>query len=247
MKQRYIKKDDELILEDIKRIKEERPTYGYKRVMAMLNREREQLGLKRFNKKRIYRIMSLNDLLILKYPKRQKHEGTGKVMTLHSNTRWCSDAFEVQCFNGEKVYVAFSLDCKDREVISFVAKDHQILAVDIQDLMKDSVLKRFEDYKTPKPIQWLSDRGTVYRAHRTRNTARELGLLTCYTAPYSPSSNGMAEALVHTIKRDYVYLADCKDAETVLKLLPEWFADYNNVAPHSALNMMSPAQFKAIN
>jgi len=247
MKSRYTKNDDEQILKDIIKIKEVRPTYGYKRVMAMLNRERVTLGLQKYNKKRIYRIMSLNDLLLLKYPKRQKHEGNGKVMTLHSNTRWCSDAFEIHCFNGEKVYVAFSLDCKDRELISYVANDRQVQALDIQKLMRDSVLKRFEDVKTPKPIQWLSDRGTVYRAHRTCNTARELGLLTCYTAPYSPSSNGMAEALVHTIKRDYVYLADCKDAKTVLKLLPEWFADYNNVAPHSALNMMSPSQFKAIN
>lgn len=247
VKNRYSKKEDEEILSDIMKIKTKRPTYGYKRVMAMLNRERELLGLPKFNKKRIYRIMSMNDLLILKYPKRQKHEGTGKVMTLHSNTRWCSDAFEIHCFNGEKVYVAFSLDCKDREAISFVAKDRQLQAIDIQDLMKDSVLKRFNDVKVPRTIQWLSDRGTIYRAHRTSFTARDLGLVTCYTAPYSPSSNGMAEALVHTIKRDYVYLADCKDAETVLKLLPEWFADYNNVAPHSALNMMSPSQFKAIN
>ncbi len=162
MKSRYTKNDDEQILKDIIKIKEVRPTYGYKRVMAMLNRERVTLGLQKYNKKRIYRIMSLNDLLLLKYPKRQKHEGNGKVMTLHSNTRWCSDAFEIHCFNGEKVYVAFSLDCKDRELISYVANDRQVQALDIQKLMRDSVLKRFEDVKTPKPIQWLSDRGTVY-------------------------------------------------------------------------------------
>jgi putative transposase len=54
----------------------------------------------------------------------------------------------------------------------------------------------------------------------------------------------MAEAFVKTIKRDYVYQADCDSAETVLKLLPQWFADYNNVAPHSALGMKSPVEYK---
>ena len=53
-----------------------------------------------------------------------------------------------------------------------------------------------------------------------------------------------SEAFVKTIKRDYVYQTDCDSAETVLKLLPEWFADYNHVAPHSALGMMSPVEYK---
>lgn len=45
----------------------------------------------------------------------------GKVVTLHSNMRWCSDGFEISCWNKEKVRVVFSLDCCDREVMSFVA------------------------------------------------------------------------------------------------------------------------------
>ena len=244
---RYIKKTDDDILIEIKIFRELRPTYGYKRITAMINRNRVTEGLKKLNRKRIYRIMDMNDLLQKKYPSRRKHEGTGKVMTLHSNTRWCSDAFELQCFNGEKVYVAFSLDCRDREAIGFVARERNLVAQDIRTLMFDSVIKRFGDAKTPHKIQWLTDRGTIYRASSTRQAANDLGLLTCYTAPYSHSSNGMAEALVHTIKRDYAYLADLKDAETVLKLLPKWFDDYNKIAPHSALNMMSPVEFKKTN
>jgi putative transposase len=33
----------------------------------------------------------------------------------------CSDGFEIHCYNGEKVYVAFCLDTHDREAISYVA------------------------------------------------------------------------------------------------------------------------------
>ena len=56
-------------------------------------------------------------------------------MTLQSNVRWCSDCFEIICFNGEKVYVSFVLDCCDREAISYVVKDRPLLSEDIQSLM----------------------------------------------------------------------------------------------------------------
>lgn len=55
----------------------------------------------------------------------------------------------------------------------------------------------------------------------------------------------MAEAFVKTFKRDYVYLAELPDAATVLASLKAWFADYNDFAPHRALGMQSPRQFRA--
>lgn len=50
-----------------------------------------------------------------------QHNYTGKVITLKPDTRWCSDGFEIRCWNREVVLVAFSLDCCDREVISWNA------------------------------------------------------------------------------------------------------------------------------
>lgn len=49
---------------------------------------------------------------------------------------------------------------------------------------------------------------------------------------------------IQTFKRDYVYLADLWDAETVLELIPGWFEDYNEMAPHKGLRMMSPKEFR---
>jgi len=52
----------------------------------------------------------------------------------------------------------------------------------------------------------------------------------------------MAEALVKTIKRDYVYVTDLPDAQTSLKLIPKWIEDYNENQPHKGLRMLSPRQ-----
>jgi len=45
----------------------------------------------------------------------------------------------------------------------------------------------------------------------------------------------MAESFVKTFKRDYVYVNDVRDAQTVLAQLDGWFLDYNEVHPHKLL------------
>ena len=235
---------DKAVLSGIKEVIEQRCTYGYKRVTALYNRKRVEKGLSRYNKKRIYRVMRDNGLLL---PKsgifKREHKGTGKVMTLHSNTRWCSDCFEIHCFNGEKVYVSFVLDSHDREIISFVSSCRPLLSEDIQSLMIMAVERRFSGDRALREVEFLSDRGSIYRAYNVQALARRLGLKSCFTRAYSPESNGMAEAFVKTLKRDYVYVSDCYDAQTTMKLLEQWIYDYNHRAPHSSLGMRSPVEY----
>src|SRR5262249_30982217 len=52
------------------------------------------------------------------------------------NRRWCSDGFEIGCDNGERVRVAFALDCCDREAMSFLATTGGIAGEDVRDLMR---------------------------------------------------------------------------------------------------------------
>ena len=50
----------------------------------------------------------------------------------------------------------------------------------------------------------LSDNGSPYIARDTRIFARQIGLKPCFTPVKSPQSNGISEAFVNTLKRDYV-------------------------------------------
>jgi putative transposase len=99
--------------------------------------------------------------------------------------------------------------------------------------------------KAPHAIRWLSDNGPQYTATATVLYGHELGLVAITTPAYSPESNGLAEAFVGTFKRDYISGAELRDAETVLAQLGGWFDDYNTQAPHSALGMRSPADYRA--
>jgi len=223
------------------------PTYGYRRVHALLVRQVREQGRPAPNHKRVYRVMKAHGLLL------QRHAGgaaerrhDGRVAVEHSNRRWCSDGFEIGCDNGEKVRVAFALDCCDREALGYIATMEGIKGEDVQDLMITAIEHRFGSVsRLPKTIEWLSDNGSGYIAHETRSLAREIGLEPRTTPVQSPQSNGMAEAFVRTIRRDYVRVSPIPDARTVLESLPLWFEHYNNLHPHKALGYRSPREFIA--
>jgi hypothetical protein len=49
-------------------------------------------------------------MLLSRYTgKRPMRAHNGMVITLRSNMRWCSDVFEIACFNGQIVLVAFPI------------------------------------------------------------------------------------------------------------------------------------------
>ena len=93
------------------------------------------------------------------------------------------------------------------------------------------------------PIEWLTDNGSPYVAGDTRRFARDIGLIPRTTPVSSPQSNGMAEAFVRTLKRDYVRVNPTPDARTVLEQLPRWLTHYNEVHPHKALGYRSPREY----
>jgi putative transposase len=235
------------LLDDIRAILAACPTYGYRRVHAVLRRRYQARGLTDLpNHKRIYRVMKAHGLLL---QQRRSAAGerrhNGRVAVDRSNLRWCSDAFEITCWNDEKLRVAFALDCCDRESLAWVATTGGITGSHIQDLLVGSLECRFGNVRQlPTAIEWLSDNGPPYIAADTRRFARELGFLVRTTPVRSPQSNGMAEAFVKTFKRDYVDVHPLPDAETVLKQLPHWFEHYNEQHPHKALKMRSPREYR---
>ena len=242
-RQKYVKGGDQEVIELIKPLLKARPSYGYKRITSLLNGNLKKAGQKGINHKKMYRIMKGHGLLLSKPISRPKRAHRGKIETITSNLRWCSDAFCIQCWNGDRVHVAFSLDTCDREVMRWVASTIGIDSQMIRNLMLETVEYRFGQPKALRVVQWLSDNGSCYVARETVAFGRELGLDIRTTPIRSPESNGMAEAFVKTFKRDYVLFGDLRGAGRVMQQLSEWIEDYNERAPHKALGMRAPREF----
>ena len=132
------------LVAEIKALIAGQPTYGYRRIHALLRRQRHEQGGAAVNVKRVYRVMKTHGLLLARHTgagEERRHDG--RVAVDRPDTRWCSDGFEIGCDNGEKVRIAFALDCCDREAISWVATTGGINSSDIRDLMVESVERRF--------------------------------------------------------------------------------------------------------
>ncbi|EFB6158478.1 IS3-like element IS2 family transposase, partial [Escherichia coli] len=237
--------DDTDVLLRIHHVIGELPTYGYRRVWALLRRQAELDGMPAINAKRVYRIMRQNALLLERKPAvpPSKRAHTGRVAVKESNQRWCSDGFEFCCDNGERLRVTFALDCSDREALHWAVTTGGFNSETVQDVMLGAVERRFGNDLPSSPVEWLTDNGSCYRANETRQFARMLGLEPKNTAVRSPESNGIAESFVKTIKRDYISIMPKPDGLTAAKNLAEAFEHYNEWHPHSALGYRSPREY----
>ncbi|EFM8819827.1 IS3 family transposase [Escherichia coli] len=237
--------DDTDVLLRIHHVIGELPTYGYRRVWALLRRQAELDGMPAINAKRVYRIMRQNALLLERKPAvpPSKRAHTGRVAVKESNQRWCSDGFEFRCDNGEKLRVTFALDCCDREALHWAVTTGGFNSETVQDVMLGAVERRFGNDLPASPVEWLTDNGSCYRANETRQFARMLGLEPKSTAVRSPESNGIAESFVKTIKRDNISVMPKPDGLTAAKNLAEAFEHYNEWHPHSALGYRSPREY----
>ncbi len=238
-------RDDAALLGRIMEAMAELPSYGYRRVWALLRRQSEATEQPVVNAKRVYRVMREHGLLLERKPAaplaQQAHKG--RVAVKESNRRWCSDGFEFRCDNGEKLRVTFAMDCCDREALDWAASTGGYDSDTVQDVMLRSVEHRFGDSLPASPVEWLTDNGSAYRAHETRAFAREIGLEPRTTAVRSPQSNGIAESFVKTMKRDYIEMMPKPDSRTAVGNLAIAFEHYNEHHPHSALGYRSPREF----
>ena len=105
---------------DIRRLVDTRPSYGYRRIAALLKRERRSAGRQPVHAKRIFRLMKKHGLLLQRYTGRRRpgeHDGRSSRSAQTSAgvpMLWSSPA-------GMARSCGLPLDSHDREVINWVA------------------------------------------------------------------------------------------------------------------------------
>lgn len=86
----------------------------------------------------------------------------------------------------------------------------------------------------------LSDNAKAYHSHRWRDTCAELRIARRYTRPYSPWTNGKAEALIKTLLREWAYRFAYPTSAHRAKALPGYLRWYNRRRPHGSLGARPP-------
>ena len=86
----------------------------------------------------------------------------------------------------------------------------------------------------------LSDNAKAYHSHAWRDTCAELQIRRRYTRPYSPWTNGKAEALIKTMLREWAYRYAYPSSTQRTRALTGWVRWYNARRPHSSLGGRPP-------
>jgi transposase InsO family protein len=86
----------------------------------------------------------------------------------------------------------------------------------------------------------LTDNAKAYHSGRWQEVCSELGIQRRYTRPYSPWTNGKAEALIKTLLREWAYRFAYPTSEHRARALAGYIRWYNRRRPHGSLKGHPP-------
>jgi transposase InsO family protein len=86
----------------------------------------------------------------------------------------------------------------------------------------------------------LTDNGHAYRSHAWADLCATLGIGRRRTRPYTPRTNGKAEAFIGTCLREWARRYPYPTSAHRTKALPGWVRWYNRRRPHSSLGNRPP-------
>jgi len=86
----------------------------------------------------------------------------------------------------------------------------------------------------------LSDNAKAYHSYLWRDTCTELGIGRRFTRPYTPRTNGKAEALIKTMLREWAYRYAYPSSHHRSRALSGWTRWYNHHRPHGSLGGKPP-------
>jgi transposase InsO family protein len=235
-KERRVSRLSPQIEESIIRIASERPTYGYRRVWAVLR----NCGI-RVNRKEVRRVLRERNLS-LPYA---RHRGRTKYRNLFRPTGpdqlWETDITYIPTQQG----ITYLMCVKDSFTKEWQGYQYSrsCLSRDAIMAVEDAVMRAFGG-DVPEGLVLRTDNGPQYIARQFRSSMNLLGISLEYIQKHTPEDNGNIESLHNSIKTDYVWTDDFIDFNDADVKLSKAFIDYSNVRPHSSVDYLPPSVFR---
>ena len=101
------------------------------------------------------------------------------------------------------------------------------------------VISAYADQGTPIH-RILTDNGACYRSHAFRDLLAQHDIRHIRTRPYTPRTNGKAEAFIRILQREWAYGLVYPTSAHRAKALPGWTRWYNNHRPHGGIGGHPP-------
>lgn len=232
---------DVLLLARIKVLIEEFPTYGYRRICALL-RKRGKLTI---NRKKVYRLMREQCWMLTQCETSPKPRvQTSRSSTARSNKRWAMDISHVYCGRrlgppGDRDRLPRPRDCG----LEFALRGR---AQEAERALEMACLARFGTLRPIGETPVLRrDNGLVFLSRRFREASTFYRLKQEYITPYTPEQNGLIERFFRSFKEECAWQQNFTSFEQARRAVRAWLEWYNSERPHQALGHLSPREYRA--
>lgn len=233
---------DATLVERIRTLIARHPTYGYRKLWALL---RFSDGLL-INAKAVYRILKAKRWFVHQRSAtpRPRVQGRRSVAPA-SNLRWAMDLTHIYFGADGWGHLAAIIDCHDREIVGweFSLRGR---AREAERALEEACLARFGTLRPEGQTPTIrSDNGLIFTARRFRAACRDYRLCQEFITPYTPQQNGMIERFFRSLKEECVWQQNFADFAEARRAVAHWIHFYNEGRPHQALGYLSPRQYRA--
>ncbi len=233
---------DRLLTDRIGELIQKHPTFGYRRLWALL-RFRDGLLV---NRKTVYRILKLKGW----FCHERRHTPRPRVKGLRSraersNQRWAMDLTHIYCGDDGWGHLAAVIDCHDREIVGYEFSLRG-RAKEAERALEEACIARFGTLRPEGDTPVVrSDNGLIFQSRRFRAALRDYRLRQEFITPYTPEQNGMIERFFRSLKEECVWQHLFQDFEHARREIREWIRWYNEERPHQSLSYLSPTEYRA--
>jgi putative transposase len=221
---------------------QEHPTYGYRRLWALL---RYRLG-ENVNRKRIYRLLKRKRWLVHQREVTPRPRVQASVSrTEASDRRWAMDLTHVSCGADGWAHLVGVIDCCDRELVGweFALRGR---AKEAERAIEEACIQRFGTLRPPGVAPVVrSDNGLIFQSRRFRSACRDYRLRQEFITPYTPEQNGIIERFFRSLKEECVWQHNFHSFAEAKAAIRQWIEWYNTGRPHQSLGYKSPREFRA--
>lgn len=232
--------DPELVAK-VKSVITEFPTYGYRRIRAILRR-RDQTPVSR---RSLCRVLKHHSWFVHQRnlsPRPRVQSRTSKAA--RSDLRWAIDVTHIHCGNDGWGHLTAVIDCHDREIVGFELALRG-RAKEAERAPEAACINRFGTLRMAGTGPVLrSDNGLIFNAQRFRAACKEYRLKQEFITPYCPQQNGMIERFFRSLKEECVWLQRFATFTQARRVITKWIDWYNTGRPHQSLDYRSPLEYR---